>query len=149
MNLTPRECELFNTLLSAEIMKMQFHYDNRTPKRLQELYDIRDKVIKENRLRNGNPCFGCDCYDPDAEGCTMPSVDRAYACSLEHGEKNKTNAECLIETAITCLRNDQSFDNFTAITPVVKMAEAQGIDLEDVWLMARKCCSMFSQEVEQ
>lgn len=32
-----------------------------------------------------NPCYGCDCYDPDM-GCTMPSVDRSYACSLENDE---------------------------------------------------------------
>lgn len=30
-----------------------------------------------------NTCLGCDCWDPDAEGCTMPSVDRSYACGLE------------------------------------------------------------------
>ena len=29
-----------------------------------------------------NPCFGCDCYDEDL-GCSMPSLDRQYACSLE------------------------------------------------------------------
>jgi hypothetical protein len=27
-------------------------------------------------------CLNCDCYDPDL-GCTMPSVDRGYACPLE------------------------------------------------------------------
>lgn len=27
-------------------------------------------------------CLRCDCYDPDM-GCTMPSVDKWYACPLE------------------------------------------------------------------
>lgn len=27
-------------------------------------------------------CIYCDCYDSDYGGCTMPSVDRAYACHL-------------------------------------------------------------------
>lgn len=26
-------------------------------------------------------CIYCDCYDPDL-GCTMPSVDKSYACPL-------------------------------------------------------------------
>lgn len=30
-----------------------------------------------------NPCLGCDCWDGDAEGCEMTSVDRKYACPLE------------------------------------------------------------------
>ena len=32
--------------------------------------------------REPNDCLGCDCYDPDM-GCTMSSIDRAYACPLE------------------------------------------------------------------
>ena len=31
---------------------------------------------------NKNPCLGCDCYDPDM-GCTMPGMDKWYACPLE------------------------------------------------------------------
>lgn len=34
-----------------------------------------------------NPCWSCDCYDEDM-GCTMPSIDKAYACPLE--EKKTT-----------------------------------------------------------
>ena len=34
---------------------------------------------------NDNPCLNCGCYDPDF-GCTMPSVDRAYACLLEDND---------------------------------------------------------------
>lgn len=32
-----------------------------------------------------NPCLDCDCYDPDM-GCTMPSLDLDYACSLHCDE---------------------------------------------------------------
>ena len=28
-----------------------------------------------------NECLKCDCYDEDV-GCTMPSIDKCYACSL-------------------------------------------------------------------
>ena len=28
-----------------------------------------------------NECLTCDCYDEDV-GCTMPSVDKCYACPL-------------------------------------------------------------------
>lgn len=28
-----------------------------------------------------NPCYGCDCWDSDREGCTMPSCDKDYACT--------------------------------------------------------------------
>lgn len=41
-----------------------------------------------------NPCFNCDCYDPDM-GCTMPSVDRSYACSLEEEKKEPTCETCI------------------------------------------------------
>lgn len=33
-------------------------------------------------MENKDPCFGCDCNDPDM-GCTMSSFDRSYACPLE------------------------------------------------------------------
>ena len=31
---------------------------------------------------NMTDCLNCDCYNPDM-GCTMPSVDKSYACLLE------------------------------------------------------------------
>ena len=31
-------------------------------------------------------CLDCDCYDEDF-GCTMPSVDKSYACPLEEDEE--------------------------------------------------------------
>lgn len=34
-----------------------------------------------------NTCLSCDCYDDDF-GCTMPSIDRSYACPLESEEEN-------------------------------------------------------------
>lgn len=35
---------------------------------------------------NCNPCLNCDCYNPDF-GCTMPSIHRSYACSLESDDE--------------------------------------------------------------
>lgn len=37
-------------------------------------------------MRYYNPCLSCDCYDPDI-GCTMPSIDRNYACPLFDDEE--------------------------------------------------------------
>ena len=34
-------------------------------------------------------CLRCTCYDADF-GCTMPSIDRSYACPLETGS-NESN----------------------------------------------------------
>lgn len=31
-----------------------------------------------------NECWQCDCYDEDY-GCTMPSIDKLYACPLKSG----------------------------------------------------------------
>lgn len=40
--------------------------------------------MTENEYRKKvNPCWGCGCYDEDM-GCTMPSLDRCYACPLEN-----------------------------------------------------------------
>lgn len=39
-----------------------------------------------------NYCLDCDCYDPDM-GCTMPEIDKCYACPyyyLEGGEPDET-----------------------------------------------------------
>lgn len=36
--------------------------------------------------RSDNECLYCDCYDEDF-GCTMPSIDKWYACPLEMGEE--------------------------------------------------------------
>ena len=40
-----------------------------------------------------NPCLRCDCYNPDYEGCEMPSYDRIYACPLEAEEIEKDAAK--------------------------------------------------------
>ena len=36
-----------------------------------------------------NPCTNCDCYDADM-GCTMPSVDRGYACPMEAATESES-----------------------------------------------------------
>lgn len=33
-----------------------------------------------------NKCLYCDCYDEDF-GCTMPSMDKWYACPLEANDE--------------------------------------------------------------
>lgn len=55
VELTKREKEVLSTNLSAEIMKLQFHYASRVdngdiPERLQTLYSLRDKLCaKESK----------------------------------------------------------------------------------------------------
>lgn len=39
-----------------------------------------------------NECYTCDCYDPDL-GCTMPDLDKEYACAIYC----KDNCICSIE----------------------------------------------------
>lgn len=52
IELTRREKEVLNTNLSAEIMKLQFHYNcseddgGEVPERLRTLYNLRDKLCK-------------------------------------------------------------------------------------------------------
>lgn len=29
------------------------------------------------------PCYDCGAWDDEREGCTMPPLDKAYACPLE------------------------------------------------------------------
>lgn len=48
-------------------------------------------MTREEYIQKINPCYGCDCYDEDM-GCTMPSIDRKYACPLE---KDKEEMEVL------------------------------------------------------
>lgn len=45
-----------------------------------------------NKVKEINPCFGCGCYDPDYESCTMPSEDLEYACKL-YGKSKKEKQE--------------------------------------------------------
>ena len=35
------------------------------------------------------PCLNCDCHDPDM-GCTMPSIDKSYACPLVSCDDEQT-----------------------------------------------------------
>ena len=44
-------------------------------------------------VREVNSCLGCDCWDGDAEGCTMPPEDKAFACTLE-SEADKLCGNC-------------------------------------------------------
>ncbi|MDD4509366.1 MAG: hypothetical protein PHY23_00375 [Oscillospiraceae bacterium] len=38
-------------------------------------------IIPDKREAEHGPCQKCDCNDPDM-GCTMPSIDRNYACPI-------------------------------------------------------------------
>lgn len=42
-------------------------------------------MSRDEYIYTVNPCYGCGCYDPD-EGCSMASVDIAYACRQETEE---------------------------------------------------------------
>lgn len=47
---------------------------------------------------NNHYCYMCDCYDGDVEQCTMPSIDRyyacpIYACDMEFEEEHKERDE--------------------------------------------------------
>lgn len=48
-------------------------------------------MTREEYIRKINPCYGCGCYDEDM-GCTMPSIDREYACPLKN-ENEETEAQ--------------------------------------------------------
>lgn len=43
------------------------------------------KEIGSLDILEENECLNCGCYDSDM-GCTMPSVDKEYACTLENKE---------------------------------------------------------------
>lgn len=51
-------------------------------------------MATEEYRREVNPCYecGCDCYDADM-GCTMPSIDKSYACPLEN-DKGDDGVTC-------------------------------------------------------
>lgn len=38
------------------------------------------------------PCYDCGAWDDEREGCTMPSLDRVYACPLEY--EGEDDEEC-------------------------------------------------------
>ena len=44
--------------------------------------DAKKKMWRINMNKYKNICLHCGCYDEDM-GCTMPSVDKMYACELE------------------------------------------------------------------
>lgn len=42
--------------------------------------------------KSKNPCSTCDCWDSDAEGCTMPHSDKWYACPIESAKPENQRA---------------------------------------------------------
>lgn len=47
--------------------------------------------------KSKDPCLTCDCWDSDAEGCTMPHSDKWYACPIE--SKKPVNQKMFEEMA--------------------------------------------------
>ena len=45
-------------------------------------------------VQNVNECYFCSCWDSDREACTLPAIDKIYACPLYSNEKEKENKEC-------------------------------------------------------
>lgn len=55
IDLTTREAEVMNTLLSAEIMKLNLHYGSQKHTERQDTYySIRDKLIEANKEVNSS-----------------------------------------------------------------------------------------------
>lgn len=47
-----------------------------------------------------NECLNCVCYDEDY-GCTMPSIDKSYACPLEVEDRNTEFFMAMIPPTVT------------------------------------------------
>ena len=47
------------------------------------LYICAEEITAKREGLEANPCLFCDCWDGDAEGCTMPPEDKTFACPLE------------------------------------------------------------------
>ena len=43
-------------------------------------------MSRDEYIHTVNPCYCCECYDPDYESCTMPDTDHIYACR-QHTEE--------------------------------------------------------------
>lgn len=43
------------------------------------------------------PCYDCGAWDDEREGCTMPALDRLYACPLEYEGKEDEREESMPE----------------------------------------------------
>jgi len=49
--------------------------------KFEEVQNLETPDMLRTCYRELNPCWGCDCWDPDM-GCTMPSIHMSYACHL-------------------------------------------------------------------
>ena len=53
------------------------------------------------KVQNDNECYSCSCWDSDREGCTMPSVDRVYACPLYSDENDCIDEIFLMQFSVS------------------------------------------------
>lgn len=83
-----KECDLFRCVENG---KLYIPCEN----------DLQEYI--ENK-RWKNECLDCDCYDGDF-GCTMPSIDRSYACPKSSGDNKACEDYKSFYEDITALHN--------------------------------------------
>lgn len=84
-------------------------------------------------MREIDECANCDCNDPDV-GCTMPSIDRSYACPLNtDSEEDKFTVKDLIEV-------------LSKYPPTMSMQVAVGSFISEI-VKVDKCVDMDTNEV--
>lgn len=82
-----------------------------------------------SKEREVNPCYecGCDCYDADM-GCTMPSIDKSYACPLcdyeDNGDTYKEFFMAMVPSTATAQQHKITNGRFYD-PPNVKAAKAK------------------------
>ena len=87
---TDKECDLFRCVENG---KLYIPCEN----------DLQEYI--ENKRRK-NECLDCDCYDGDY-GCTMPSIDRSYACPKsdkdDEAYRNQTTSDVSVGDVVEIL----------------------------------------------
>lgn len=70
------------------------------------------------------PCYDCGAWDDEREGCTMPSLDRLYACPLEDEEKREERMLKLLADFVKTV--------IEAVEKAVEQYRAQGYTYEEI-----------------
>ena len=74
-----------------------------------------------------NPCYGCDCWDSDREGCTMPSVDRGYACRQTQDQLRKL-AESMPYSMFEVNELWREWEDFQMVKTILEKALVSGTE---------------------